>query len=341
MKRVTIACLLCFALPALAVSNSFQWVGLYGYVQKTTDTNWCDSANWSNVTTSTYNDGYPDAIGDVAHFHLTNALDYVVLASNVTIGGFTNNATRVASGPPWQEEMYVKEISDDGSGSVITMDNGTNRAFWTYYDETAYYRDPSGQEISIPLHINGDFRYWWKTQRNRTYGGKISGTGDVWLVWQTDDSSDDWTLSGANNSFVGDLHLSQTNDKENAFIISADDYLPNGDLYTYHNGTSTTNTVTITSSGGAEDRLSDSCSVYLTNSVKLELKSGVTETINQLYINGVRQYFGTWGSTSSAADNKNDTYFEGTGVLTVLNGTVLAYRVRSLNGRWLLRLRAE
>lgn len=40
-------------------------------------------------------------------------------------------------------------------------------------------------------------------------------------------------------------------------------------------------------------------------------------TVSGLYLNGVAQTDGTWGATGSGADNINDQYFTGTGVLTV------------------------
>jgi autotransporter-associated beta strand protein len=44
------------------------------------------------------------------------------------------------------------------------------------------------------------------------------------------------------------------------------------------------------------------------------------ETVATLFFGGSQQAAGTWGSTSSSATNKNNTYFSGTGVVTVLNG---------------------
>lgn len=43
-----------------------------------------------------------------------------------------------------------------------------------------------------------------------------------------------------------------------------------------------------------------------------------SDTVNALFIDGVQQAAGTWGKTGSGADHINDTYFTGSGVLTVL-----------------------
>ena len=45
--------------------------------------------------------------------------------------------------------------------------------------------------------------------------------------------------------------------------------------------------------------------------------SPAAHTSNTLYLGGAGQIAGTWGSTTSAATNKNNTWFSGTGVLTV------------------------
>jgi autotransporter-associated beta strand protein len=49
----------------------------------------------------------------------------------------------------------------------------------------------------------------------------------------------------------------------------------------------------------------------------VELASGVNEEVEYLFVDSEMQASGTYGSTSSAAANKNDTYFSGAGVLTV------------------------
>jgi len=59
--------------------------------------------------------------------------------------------------------------------------------------------------------------------------------------------------------------------------------------------------------------------VYLENSGKLEIADTVVENIDVLYLDGVAQLAGTYGSSTSSAQNKNDTYFAGRGILIVAN----------------------
>ena len=94
------------------------------------------------------------------------------------------------------------------------------------------------------------------------------------------------------------------------------------------NATSTYTGDTVISNGTLEvvmagnATLSDSSSVRLEAGGKLKLSSGVTEKVKYLYLSGVRMWIGTWGSTSSSATHKNDTYFApgSSGVLDVQSG---------------------
>ena len=61
---------------------------------------------------------------------------------------------------------------------------------------------------------------------------------------------------------------------------------------------------------------------------KLRLEAGVAQKVQFVYIDGVQQKSGTYGSSSSSADHKNDTLFEGTGVIDSIGmpGLFLLFR---------------
>jgi len=61
--------------------------------------------------------------------------------------------------------------------------------------------------------------------------------------------------------------------------------------------------------------LSDTANLTLQAGAKVRLEEKVKEMVGALYFGAVQQAAGSWGSSSSAADNKNDTYFLGSGVL--------------------------
>ena len=79
---------------------------------------------------------------------------------------------------------------------------------------------------------------------------------------------------------------------------------------------------------GNSASISDDATLILTGEggAKVHLASGVNESVRNLFINGKQRRVGTYGSSASSATNKDNTYFSGTGVLTVLRdnaGTVI------------------
>ena len=71
--------------------------------------------------------------------------------------------------------------------------------------------------------------------------------------------------------------------------------------------------------------LPDTAVVRLLEGARFKIKTGVTETIDKLYLEGEQQASGTWGATGSGAANVNDTYFSGSGVVNVVSGPLIPY----------------
>ncbi len=63
--------------------------------------------------------------------------------------------------------------------------------------------------------------------------------------------------------------------------------------------------------------LANAADVYMTTGAIFDLSFAATDTIRALYFDGVPQPIGTYGATGSGANNINDTFFTGTGVLDV------------------------
>ncbi len=81
----------------------------------------------------------------------------------------------------------------------------------------------------------------------------------------------------------------------------------------------------------ASSTLNDDTSLRVSAGAMVNLRTGVNETVKSLYFDNKPVTVGTWGSGLSAADNTDDTYFSGDGILTVLHmeppsGTVLIVR---------------
>ena len=66
--------------------------------------------------------------------------------------------------------------------------------------------------------------------------------------------------------------------------------------------------------------------VDIADSGRIALADGVVQRVGSLYINGVRRPGGTWGSSVSAAKNKDDAHFSGAGVLSVAGGYIMIVR---------------
>ena len=61
---------------------------------------------------------------------------------------------------------------------------------------------------------------------------------------------------------------------------------------------------------------------------KVQLNADVNQMVHDLYVDGVKQPYGTYGSTSSSAQYKDDTRFAGSGVLNVVGTPGLAIILR-------------
>jgi len=71
--------------------------------------------------------------------------------------------------------------------------------------------------------------------------------------------------------------------------------------------------------------LPDTATVRLLEGAKFKIKTGVTETIDKLFLDGEQQVSGTWGATGSGATFVNDAYLSGGGVVNVTSGPAIPY----------------
>jgi len=76
------------------------------------------------------------------------------------------------------------------------------------------------------------------------------------------------------------------------------------------------NTATLSLSNGAAGN--SGISALVAGQATVDLGAGINETVQSLLLNGALQGPGTYGSSSSSATFKNDAFFSGTGILTVL-----------------------
>jgi uncharacterized repeat protein (TIGR02543 family) len=78
--------------------------------------------------------------------------------------------------------------------------------------------------------------------------------------------------------------------------------------------------------------VADGATVAINSGAKVKLNAGVNEAVNRLVLNGVLQGAGVWGATNSGAAHISDTYFTGTGTLTVNAGAASGVEIVQTDG---------
>lgn len=182
------------------------------------------------------------------------------------------------------------------------------------------------------LTITGNVSVWSTTTANQQLH---SGTLTITEGWHTFDCSGSGPLDFVNTaSLAGPGSVVKTGSQYLGFAKGCSftgEFVVSGGAVKLNIGASWTNCpkVTVTGSGAqlmlttnttASAKLSTKTDVYIANAGKLDLGAGIAEPIRSLYLDGNRKGTGTYGSTASAAQHKNNTYFTGAGVLTVTDG---------------------
>jgi autotransporter-associated beta strand protein len=161
------------------------------------------------------------------------------------------------------------------------------------------------------------------------FAGSIGGSGKVNVV-----GTNTFILAGANSYSGGTVAQSGILD------VQHDGGLGSGNV-SVASGASL-----ILEAGVANTYIASTATLMLTDPATMNLAFTGMDTISNLVINGVQQMTGTWGSSSSAAANKDDVHFAGTGVLNVVSGakpppsspTILPVRVDGTGTNLVLRV---
>ena len=146
---------------------------------------------------------------------------------------------------------------------------------------------------------------WSLGSNSNGIGSVISGSGGL-----TKSGTGTLTITGS-NTYFGDTYVSSGtlivgNGTNNSNLgTSGDVFVAAGSLLDIRNNNAIADTskLTLTLSG-------------LYNG-KINLTTGINETVGSLYFGSTSQVAGTWGATGSGATNISDTYFTGAGIITV------------------------
>jgi len=215
----------------------------------------------------------------------------------------------LSSGPTtgWTASIWYRNLTDGGDWHTLyhcdddaypTIINQDSRHLYSLWG------DPSDTGYSMPAGDTG----WHMI----TTVGKVDGTTQFYI---------DGVAVGtpaANRASSNLVSIGARDDSAQQFAGQLDDFyfyqreLGASDVLQLYNGTSDGG-----GGGGGYDILPATTSVYIVTGAKLDLGGGVNNTVNKLYLGGIGKLHGTYGSTDSTAENKDNTYFSGTGMLTV------------------------
>jgi len=118
--------------------------------------------------------------------------------------------------------------------------------------------------------------------------------------------------------------LSLSNSVANTTTTTGDITVSNGTLVAVLPA-SLGNSTNITVAGGTlelqtSSAIVDSARLSITNAgAKVKIGDGLTETVDKLFLNGVQQASGTWGTTASGAAHPDDAHFAGNGKVFVMS----------------------
>jgi autotransporter-associated beta strand protein len=245
----------------------------------------------------------------------TNLIDSAVTV-NVLDGGFMLDMNGKA------DTVINAALLNGGTGvGIVTLTNSTGTGKVAFTGANTYYGGTflnNGTLVSSNITALGAGSVTLRAgllqlQQSLTIGGNLSGNAGAYINLNAKTLT---VNQGGNTVFTGAI----TN--TGSFVKSGAGTLTLMGTNTYTGDTVISNgTLEVVTAGNVT--LSDNTVVRIGTSGKMKLASGVSEKVYELYLNDKRAYVGTWGSTSSTAFHKNDTYFMpgSTGVLEVRTGT--------------------
>jgi autotransporter-associated beta strand protein len=234
-----------------------------------------------------------------------------ILKGTLSIGTSPNNLGNATSG----------QVILGGSGSdAATLDINDNSS-QTYVAKPIALGTTSG---TLTIRLRDD-----TGTQTHTITGPVSGTNNLTIENQANGSENNdkltFTTGAINNAGTithigdgsGDLTISAVIGSNVTGVIqnSATSRMVLTGANTY-GGDTVVSAGTLSVDGGA---IPDSGKLVIHSGGQVSIASG-TETVGTLFFGGVQQAAGTWGSTASAATHRTNTYFTGTGMISVNTG---------------------
>lgn len=226
------------------------------------------------------------------------------MSSSITAGATSNvivSSVGLASDATVNALQYTtSSASNIGAGRTLTIASGG-----LYLNNTNAGIGVAGDAAAGTLNFATAEGIIWSLGSNaNSIGSVIAGSGGL-----TKSGTGTLTVTGA-NTYTGDTYVSSgtliVGDGTNSSNLGAGDvFVAEGSLLDIRNNNAIADTSKLT------------FTIYGLSNGKINLATGVNETIASLFFGTASQAAGTWGSTSSSATFQNDTYFTGAGILTV------------------------
>ena len=292
--------------------------------------------DWDNLANYNPNTGIPNAPGDTLRVAGANQANAYKMNGNRTIGSFSKTV---------QLGQSTNITAGSVVGSVLTWDTGvpgTDAILQVFGSGGDANRGDLRCATLVNMYLKSNLQWKGSSTRdnaanNGRLSGDISGPGKLTVSWnstkaKTGNIGNHMLITGGLgvNTHVGGTEFSFFNKSLNngaanpgrgGYLLAKEQATGMGN--TTVNGNAE---IYIDTNLGTQGAIHDTTSVKLLTGATVELASGVNEKVSGLYFDGVLQAAGTWGSGLSAADNKNDTWFKGTGtgVLNVVYAQEIA-----------------
>lgn len=299
---VVAACSACLVLcsSAMPTGGTYDYAGTH-HNSGDKENDWNSAASWANGPAD-----YPDATGDTARTtaHVPGDV-WLYLNEDITVGTIS-----------WQgNQLYLYPGTPEGTLTVAT-EGGP--AFWPV---STTYRF----KVYTDMILGSDLVISNSNSREAELNGIISGPGNLSLIWNQSQANDgyEFLLGAAGdgpNTYTGGTELRVVNGgMRGEFRARKNGVFGSGDVTVKPEATVILNDIGVT-----DDMIDDAAALRLHGDGEafgvVQLEAGVEETVDRLFLDGVEQFPATYGASGSSAQIINDTYFRGTGILTVLSG---------------------
>jgi fibronectin-binding autotransporter adhesin len=249
-------------------------------------------------------------------------IDFITAGGSYTLGTGPLNLNGTGLGPTSSPGFFPGAIRND-TGLLVTVTN------------------PVVLQSDTLIHVQASAGTGNTSNPtgSTTLSGNVSGPGR--LTFAAPNSNIDQgflVLTGANTYSGGTLVAGGI-----LQVSGANATLGMGNV-TVDNATSPLSIARLQILAGVSNAIADSATLSLAggNAGRVDLGAGINETVAGLVLNGSTQAFGTYGSTSSSATFQNDTFFSGTGIITVApvpepGGILLVCGLAAGGAGWLRR----